>query len=193
MRPKPLVLIPGLALAAACAAPVHVRTAAAPDAHLGNLHTFIVMATPQKSNASERNNDDPMLQNSITYHALHADLVSNFQERGYVIDSGNPDFAVAAYATARHKLDVDQFDYGYPYWRHGWWGPIGVPEVTEFTEGTVIVDVINPKTKELLWRGQGVASVSDDPQTYAKELARTVAHIIDRFPEAMGRQTASGT
>jgi hypothetical protein len=190
MRPGQLVLILGLAALAACGTAVHVRTAAAPDAHLGNLRTFIVMATPQRPATSDRLSDDPMLQNSITYQALHADLVSNFQERGYVIDSGNPDFSVAAYATARHKLNVNEFDYGYPYWRHGWWGPIGVPEVTEYTEGTVIVDVINPKTKELLWRGQGQADVSDDPQTYAKELARTVAKIVDRFPEATAASVA---
>jgi len=46
------------------------------------------MQTPRRrGGGDEPNNDDPMLQNSITYHALHNDLVSNFQERGYVIDS----------------------------------------------------------------------------------------------------------
>jgi uncharacterized protein DUF4136 len=182
MQFRRLAFVAGLAVPLACATPIHVRTAAAPDAQFANLHTFIVMAAPQRRDANS-SNDDPMLQNSITYHALHNDLVSNFQERGYVIDSTKPDFAVAAYATARQKLNVNEYDYGYPYWRHGWWGPIGVPDVTEYTEGTVVVDVINPTSKELLWRGQGVADVSDDPQTYAKELARTVAHIVDRFPE----------
>jgi len=181
MRLLPLF---GLAAMAACAAPVQVRTAAAPDAQLTNLHSFIVMATPRRRGGGDQpNNDDPMLQNSITYQALHNDLVSNFQERGYVIDSTKPDFAVAAYATARQRLNVTDYDYGYPYWRHGWWGPV-VPAVTEYTEGTVVIDVVNPTTKELLWRGQGVAAVSDDPQAYSKELARTVAKIVDRFPES---------
>jgi hypothetical protein len=181
------IAILGLAMIA-CATPVHVRTAAAPDAQFSNLHKFIVLATPRpRSGGDGQSNDDPMLQNSITYRALHNDLVSNFQERGYVIDSANPDFAVAAYATARQKLDVSQYDYGYPYWRWRWWGP-PEPVVTEYTEGTVVVDVVNPKTKVLLWRGQGVASVSDDPQTYAKDLARTVEKIIERFPEAVAPQ-----
>lgn len=184
-----LILVSGLVAMVACAAAVQVRTAAAPNTQFSNLRTFIVMAAPRpRSAADESSNGDPMLQNSITYHALHNDLVSNFQERGYVIDSAKPDFAVAAYASARQKLNVNQYDYGYPYWRHGWWGPIDVPEITEYTEGTVVIDVINPTTKELLWRGQGVAAVSDDPQTYAKELARTVEKIIERFPEAASAQ-----
>jgi len=180
----------GLAVITACAAPVQVRTAAAPNTQFSTLHSFIVMATPRRNRntggeGDQFNSIDPMLQNSITYRALHNDLVSNFQERGYVVDSAKPDFAVAAYATARQRLNVTDYDYGYPYWRHGWWGPV-VPAITEYTEGTVVVDVINPTTKELLWRGQGTASVSDDPQTYAKDLARTVAKIVDRFPEAAG-------
>jgi Domain of unknown function (DUF4136) len=181
MRPT---LVLGLVAMVACATPVQVRTAAAPDTQFSALHSFIVLATPRRrGGGDEPNNDDPMLQNSITYHALHNDLVSNFQERGYVIDSAKPDFAVAAYATSRQRLNVEDYDYGYPYWRHGWWGPV-VPTVTEYTEGTVVVDVVNPTTKELLWRGQGIAAVSDDPQTYAKELARTVEKIIEHFPEA---------
>ncbi len=54
----------------------------------------------------------------------------------------------------------------------------------EYTEGSVIVDVVNPKTKELLWRGQGVARVSDDPNVYAKELEQTVNAILKKFPHA---------
>lgn len=185
-----LIAILGLATMVACATPVHIRTAAAPNTQFSTLHSFIVMATPSPRSSSEgQNNVDPMLQNSITYRALHNDLVSNFQERGYVIDSANPDFAVAAYASSRQRLDVTQYDYGYPYWRWRWWGP-PVPEVTQYTEGTVVIDVVNPKTKELLWRGQGVASVSDDPQTYAKELARAVEKIVERFPEATARPNA---
>jgi Domain of unknown function (DUF4136) len=185
MRPTPLLSLLALVIPAACAPGVQVRTAAAPDAHLTNLRTFIVMATPsRRARAGASDEVDPMLENSITYHALHADLISNFQEHGYVIDSAKPDFAVAAYASARQKLDVTQYDYGYPYWRYRWWGPLDYPEITQYTEGTVVIDVIDPKTKDLLWRGQGVASVSDDPQVYAKELAKTVAKIVDRFPPA---------
>jgi uncharacterized protein YlxP (DUF503 family) len=54
--------------------------------------------------------------------------------------------------------------------------------VTQYTEGTVIVDVIDPKTKDLLWRGQGVAAVSNNEQQYEQELQKTVEAIVDKFP-----------
>jgi len=56
------------------------------------------------------------------------------------------------------------------------------PTVTQYTQGTVIVDVFDPKTKELLWRGQGVAAVSDNEQQYEQELKKTVEAIVDKFP-----------
>jgi hypothetical protein len=167
-------------LLAACAG-VHVRTSVAPQVQLTGLHTFAVLNTPRRRSGTGGGENDPMLQNSITSRALRSDLIAQFEARGYALDSVRPDFTVAYYATANEKLDVSEYDYGYR-WRPGWWGPIAYPDVQQYTQGTVIVDAINPTTKELEWRGQGKARVSDDPQTYAKELDKTVEAIVDRFP-----------
>jgi len=167
-------------LLAACAS-VHVRTTAAPQVQLTGLHTFAMLDTPRRRSGAGGGDNDPMLQNSITSRALRSHLIAQFEAHGYTLDSVKPDFAVAYYATANEKLDVSQYDYGYR-WRPGWWGPISYPDVQQYTQGTVIVDAINPATKELEWRGQGTARVSDDPQTYAKELDKTVEAIVDRFP-----------
>jgi len=44
--------------------------------------------------------------------------------------------------------------------------------------------VLDPRTKELLWRGQGVARVSDDEPQYEQELWKTVTAILEKFPQA---------
>jgi Domain of unknown function (DUF4136) len=167
-------------LMAACAS-AHVRTTATPQVQLTNLHTFTVLDTPRRRSGADRGDNDPMLQNSITSRALRRDLIAQFEARGYTLDSVKPDFTVAYYATADEKRDVSDYDSGYR-WRPGWWGPIAYPDVQQYTQGTVIIDAINPTTKALEWRGQGVARVSDDPQTYANELGKTVEAIVDRFP-----------
>ena len=59
--------------------------------------------------------------------------------------------------------------------------------VTQYTQGTLIVDVIDPKTKELLWRGQGIAAVSENEQVYEQDLQKTVEAIVDKFPAASGK------
>jgi len=122
-----------------------------------------------------------MLVNSISNRALRTDLVTGFQNRGYVL-SDHPDFAVAYYASASEKLDVAEWDYGYRYDPLWWSEPGPYPPAVTYTEGTVIVDVINPSTKELLWRGQGVAAVDTDPNKFARELRKAVDAIIAKFP-----------
>ena len=59
-----------------------------------------------------------------------------------------------------------------------------VAQVQEYTQGSLIVDVIDPTTQELIWRGQGVAVVSSDPAAYGKDLAQSVTAILKKFPQA---------
>jgi hypothetical protein len=183
----PAMLAAILVAAAAACNPVTVRTTEAPDAHLSKLRTFTI-ATPtvKKANAVSDNND-PMLSNSIANQTLRQDLAMDFQAKGYTLTSESPSFAVAYYASAQQKLDVTNWDYGYQYWGyHRFWHGYGYPTETiqQYTEGTVVVDVIDPATKELLWRGQGQAAVSQDPATYTAELAKTVQAIVAKFPAA---------
>jgi hypothetical protein len=174
---------------AACAPPVEVRTAAEPDANLATRHTFVVMPTPARRGGGTPSGSDPMLVNSINNRALRDDLTQAFERRGYAPASGGADFAVAYYASTQDKLDVTYWDYGYPFWPHGWRGHGSgyrgpVAQVTEYDQGTVIVDVIDPTTKQLLWRGQGEARVSNDAAKYRKDLARAVTAIVEKFPQA---------
>lgn len=136
--------------------------------------------------------DDPMINNSIANRVLRDRIRKAFQDRGYTLDELRPDFAVAFYATSREKLDVTVWDYGYPVWpRSPRWPWATVRQVSEYTEGTVIVDVIDERTRELLWRGEARATLSDDPAEHVKELARAAETIVARFPLASPRTVAA--
>jgi hypothetical protein len=188
MRRLRLMGTVALALAtAACGPAIQVRTVVSPEANLRGLRTFRILPSPRPRDGKPLRSEDPMLVNSITNRALHDALVEGFQGRGYVASDSTPDFVVASYASAKHKLDVTHWDYGYmwrPRWWRGWGPPWGETTVTEYTEGTVIIDVLDPKSKELLWRGRGVAVVSDDLQQYVTHLKKTVDAILDEFPRA---------
>ncbi|HEY7193655.1 MAG TPA: DUF4136 domain-containing protein [Gemmatimonadales bacterium] len=190
MRTSSLIGACLLALAAGCGPAIQVRTVVSPEAQLGTLHTFRILPSPQPRDSRPLPPEDPMLANSITNRTLRRALLDGFQSRGYVVNDSTPDFVVAYYAAAKHKLDVTYWDYGYR-WRPRWWRgwgpgarPWGEPLVTEYTEGTVIIDVLEPRTNELLWRGRGVAVVSDDVQEYLTHLEKTVTAILAEFPPA---------
>ena len=190
MRIARLVPIAAVVGLAACASAVQVRTALSPDASLSGLRTFRVQPTPKPSIASAQSTSDPMLVNSISNRALRGDLRQGFEKLGYAVNDSTPDFCVAYYASTNQQLDLTAWDYGYslrPRWWRGW-GPryrdMYEPMMTQYTQGTVIVDVFDPKNKELVWRGQGVAAVSDNQDQYLQELQATVAAILAKFPAA---------
>jgi uncharacterized protein DUF4136 len=173
---------------AACAPAIEVRTVVSPEGGIGSLHTFRLLPSPRYVGRGKWSNA-PMLENSGSNRALRNALLQGFASRGYVVVDSSPDFAVAYYAAMNDKLDIMRWDYGYAWWP-SWWrgwgpmGPVGPTEATEYAKGTVVVDVIDPKTKDLLWRGKGLARVSDDERAYALDLRKTVTAILAGFPRA---------
>jgi hypothetical protein len=195
-----LLLAAGAVVATtACSPGFNVRTTVAPDANLSALRTYYVLAAPsRRADAPPLPPSDPMLNNSITNRQLRSDLQQAFAAHGYTPASRqDADFFVAYYAGTMAKLDTTYWGptwdpaWRYRYrWRAGWawpwYGGLGrtVAQVREYTEGQLIVDVVDRRTHELVWRGQGVAPVSDDPVAYVKTLNQAVVAVLEKFPTA---------
>jgi hypothetical protein len=216
MRSKNLLVAAAVvaAITACSGRGVSVRTTVEPDANLSGLHSFYVLTPPTRAaNATPLATNDPMLENSITNRALRTDLTQAFQARGYSSATRqSADFLVAYYAGTKEKFDTTYwgptFDPGWRYsyrGRRGWaWpyygaGYIGGPfysgataSVNSYTQGQVIVDVTDPKSSELLWRGQGTEPVSSDPTKYAKQLEGVVTAIVAKFPQPSSAAVAAG-
>lgn len=175
----------------ACRGGVEVRTMAAPDASLSALHTFRMLPGPaRRDGRPPTGDDDPMISNSIANRAIREQITRAFQDRGYTLDERNADFGVAFYATAREKLDITNWDYGYPF-NPRWPRYPGVGQtVTQYTEGSVVIDVVQTSTGRLLWRGEGKAELSDDPADNVKQLSRAASAIVDKFPKGTPRVVA---
>ena len=191
MRIRSLIRICALVVGAgACRSSIEVRTMAAPDAGLSTLHTFRMLAGPaRRDGRAPTGADDPMIANSIANRAIREQLRKAFEERGYVVNDGAADFAVAFYATAREKLDATLWDYGYPFYP-GFPPHAAPPPVTRYTEGPVVVDVVRPGSRALLWRGEGRAELSDDPAQNVAQLAKAATAIVAKFPKALPRTVA---
>jgi hypothetical protein len=165
-----------------CARTYDVHTMAAPKATLTEFHTFHVLPTPRRRDGQRPSGAyDPMVSNSITNRALRASVADAFEKRGYVDVEWMPDFVVAVYASAHEKLDLSQWQFGY-YGRPHWWDAMPPHAIAQYTEGTVVVDVIDPETLDLLWRGSATAALGDDPEQNTKELQKAAVAIIEKFP-----------
>ncbi|HET7292851.1 MAG TPA: DUF4136 domain-containing protein [Vicinamibacteria bacterium] len=66
------------------------------------------------------------------------------------------------------------------------WGGMGMGTATttesEYTVGTLVVDVFGAKQKNLLWRGSAEDELSDKPEKNVKNLAKASDKLFKDFP-----------
>lgn len=163
---------------------LEVRTMEAPDAGLSRFRAFRMLPGPtRRDGRPTTGTDDPMIRNSIANRAIREEIVKAFQDRGYWLDEVNAEFAVAFYATAHAKLDVSVWDYGYPFDPRWLRDALPAQTVTQYAQGSVVIDVVKADTRVLLWRGEGKAELSPDPAENVRQLANAASAIVAKFPE----------
>jgi hypothetical protein len=178
---------------AACSG-VEVRSTAAPNANLGALHTFAFMIpTAPDSPAGQ-------LVSSPVGQQVHDELTSRLLEKGYtpVSEGAPPDFLVAYRGKLQRRTDVQTYGYagGSARWGGGWgWGWGGWawdgPQVSvrDYTEGTLIVDFVDPVSHQVLWRGTATGVVEHPDNPNLGKVAKVVDKLIDKYPSS---QVAAG-
>jgi len=173
------------ALITGCGGHVPLVTAVAPNAHLVRLRYFMVLQ-PQAANAAT--SADAMVRTPGTLHTVSFELLLGFQARGYLADTSSPDFAVAYYVASQLPPDTTVFRYGYPFAPYPWWhdAPAALQPAPPGGQGIIIVDVLNPKTKELLWRGESVVRFPANRAEYGDALRRGVDAIVNDFQAGLG-------
>lgn len=118
--------------------------------------------------------------------ALLDSLRSNLAARNITEVSEGADLHVVRHVTTKERI-VDWGHRGVPYnyGRYGLWSrdPLTMPDVSQYTEGTLILDFVDAKTRKLVFRGIGTGTVSD-PETNAERIREAVEKIVEKFPKA---------
>lgn len=99
--------------------------------------------------------------------------------------SDNPDLLISFFTKEREEVSVSQFNAGWGYgWGWGWnpylWG--GNTTVSRHTEGTLYIDIIDAKKKELIWQGEGEGVLTKDTHKKDEVIKEFVAKILEQYP-----------
>ena len=181
------------AVAAVGCSTVHVRSTPAPNANLSQLHTFAFMTPVRPDSRAAQLAESPAGQQ------IHNQLTQNLLDKGYTPAQGGaqPDFLVAYRGLLQQKTDVQSWPYAGPGWGWGWgwgWGAWAWdgPDVTvrQYTEGTLVVDFVDPRSHQVLWRGTATSVVSHPQNPDLKKVAKAVDKLMNRLPPSA---MASGT
>lgn len=162
---------------------VTVRSSTSPSANLAHYRTFAWYASPTptvQQTAFERSPAGELVRDRIA---------RDLRARGIRESPDRPDFFVAYHTRLQQRLDVN--DWGYP--TVFWGAPPGPVSIDEYTQGTLVVDFIDPKSGQIFWRGTATAVVDHPENPNMQKLAGAVDKVMKKYPaelaSAAPRQT----
>jgi hypothetical protein len=144
----------------------------------GKYHSYALMPLAQEV---------PLSPSSET--ALRESLRAGLAKRGIREMEQGPDLHIVRHVSSQEKLSIYQspgWAYGglpYRYGRYGAWAgaPVGYSDVSQYTEGTLVLDFVDAKTQKLVFRGVGTGTVGS-PQSNAERIREAVGKIVEGFP-----------
>ena len=109
------------------------------------------------------------------------------------VNEGQPaDIHVVLHGATQTKHNVNTFysgDMGGYGYRYGGMGSMGTSSTTvsEYTVGTLVVDMFDAKTKNLVFRGIAEDELSDKAEKNAKKLDKASEKLFKNFPPTAGK------
>jgi len=178
--PRGVLLFCAVLLAAGCSS-VSVSHDFDSKVDFANLRTYSWIAAPKLNPESTSVSIQKELEtNSLVGGRVKRAVNQQLAAKGLRETTQDPDFLVAFHTGVQDKTDVQSWGYGYGYW--GMRG--GGVSTINYQEGTLILDFIDPKTKDLIWRGVGtkVLSRSTSPEKSEKTINTAVEEILKKYP-----------
>ena len=120
--------------------------------------------------------------NPIVHREMLRILEETMVTKGYVKTVGKPDMFVVYQVTTDQKQSVTTYSGGYYGWGYYGWGGgyTTTVRVDEYTQGTLIIDLVDAEEEELLWRGWATGTLEDRPEI--KRLEDVVKGMLAQFP-----------
>ncbi|HEY9004894.1 DUF4136 domain-containing protein [Ohtaekwangia sp.] len=116
-------------------------------------------------------------------------VTRDLEAKGLTPSDTHPDLIITYLAGAREKQEVQNYisnpGFFYPYYRFyglgGWWGPQWNNFwVSRYEEGTLIIDILDARTDQLVWRSYAVAQINNFNE--AKFVEKEVSKSFKHFP-----------
>ncbi len=175
------------------------------EINFAGQQTFDWAPQPEKADSSYD------AKNSLLEKRLHNAVERELAAKGFRQQAGTPDFLITYRVDFKDKLEVishgydywsayhggywpDYYGFGFSYWpgyyhfgfrSRYYYGPgfydAAGPYLREYKEVTLTLDLLNPETKELIWRGWYVDKV-EDVNLREEKITEAVKRILEKFP-----------
>ena len=92
-------------------------------------------------------------------------IIEKLQNGGMEWVEEDPDVLVTYHTEADQAMKMNVTLHSYSYSAGWWWSPLwgSGMDVSSWSQGTLVVDIWNPKTEEIVWRGAVVGVIPENP------------------------------
>jgi len=147
--------------------PISVKTDYDHEVNFTQYRTFKWMPFPE--NASGRR----VQLNSLVDKRIRRAVERELQAKGYeIIETGRADALLAYHVGVQKKVDVTSW--GYRPWHRR-------VHVHRYKEGSLILDVVDPRMKQLVWRGWATG-IAGELNGSAEKVNEAVQKVLKKFP-----------
>jgi hypothetical protein len=172
---RAIILIGVLVLTLCGCSQIRVRSDFDPGADFSQLRTYAWLPGMDATN-------DPRLDTKLLDRRVRESVDRHLAAKGYRKVDTAPSFHVAYHVYVNRQTQSFHEPIG-PY-GYSWWGARGPVNSYQYDEGSLLVDVIDPGTNVLMWRGAATAII--DPRASVKEreerVDKAVASLLEKFP-----------
>ena len=175
MKTKNLLLsVIAIFLMARCSNQITVKSDYDKDVNLSLYKTYAWL--PIKETESKTN---PLVYNELTDKRIRKAVETQLQNKGIQL-AAKPDLRVHYHIIIDNKSTVRPATYGYNY--SNYWMR-NQADVFQYREGTLIIDLMDSKSNDLIWRGWGVSVLRDNTVGLTEEeINEAVIKILKEFP-----------
>ena len=125
----------------------------------------------------------PKLANPLMDDRVMEDVNNQLTAKGWKLVTDDADVVVIANGATQDQQTLETFYTGYPGWRWRWaGGDMATTEVEHYTVGTLVIDLLDAKTKQVIFRGVATETLSDKPEKNEDKLNKSVEKIFKKFP-----------
>jgi Domain of unknown function (DUF4136) len=99
--------------------------------------------------------------------------------------SETPDLLISIFTKETERIDIYNNN-GFGWGWNPWWGMgMSYTNVSRTPEGTLFIDLIDAKTKELVWQGEGNGYLTKDTEKKDFRIKEFVDKILAQYPPKM--------
>lgn len=135
--------------------------------------------------------------NPLGEQRVQEEFEQAFAAKGWrLVPEGEADAIVLLHGATetKHSLNTFYSGGGGYYGGYGWggWGGAGMGSssttVSEYTVGTLVVDIYTAKNKALIWRGVATDELKAKPEKREKQLAKASDKLLKDFPPGAAKK-----